>query len=195
MAESESRDRILSSACTLFHRKGYTGVGVADICASAGVVKGSFYHFFPAKQDLLGDVLRHNWEVTGGALGRLLESDGSGRERIRRFLDLVVGHAARMHETGGSILGCNIGVLASELGPALPDVQPQLKHIFEAWLDYLERLVEAGRQDGSIGPGGEARDIAQALLASIQGMSVLGRTFNDPHMLQTVADRAMDQIP
>ena len=34
-------------------RGGYTAVSVQDICQHAGVNKGSFYYFFPAKRDLV----------------------------------------------------------------------------------------------------------------------------------------------
>ena len=54
---SETRDRILTTARCLFHARGYNDVGVNDICAEARVVKGSFYHFFPTKEDLLHAVL------------------------------------------------------------------------------------------------------------------------------------------
>jgi AcrR family transcriptional regulator len=37
----------------LFHERGYLGASVDDIVAAAGVTKGSFYHHFESKADLL----------------------------------------------------------------------------------------------------------------------------------------------
>jgi AcrR family transcriptional regulator len=46
----ETRNKILESAYQLFSRNGYDTTSVADICQSAGVSKGAFYHHFPTKQ-------------------------------------------------------------------------------------------------------------------------------------------------
>lgn len=188
----ETRERIVQAARKLFHEKGYTAVGVADLCAEAGVVKGSFYHFFPGKSDLLVEVTRRNWSMTRDALAHLLDSPGPGRERIRTFMEMIVATARRMKKEDGFIYGCNIGVLASELGAASPAV---LGEIFQQWHAALVQLVEAGKSDGSIAPTVDARTAASALLASIQGMSTLGRTFNDPAMLESIAGSALAQVP
>jgi len=191
----ETRDRILSAARRLFHVKGYTAVGVADICRQAGVVKGSFYHFFPSKAELLNDVLRGNWNAVAAALASLENAPGPARDKIARFFNLIVGFGKKMHDEYGVIYGCNIGVVAGELGTtAAQDANPY-RDIFTQWRAALIRLVEAGRADGSIASDSDAAVVASALLASIQGMSVMGRTFNDPAMLADIAAQAMTQVP
>ena len=49
---SDARSRLIESAFALWFRRSYADVGVSEICAAAGVQKGSFYHFFPSKTDL-----------------------------------------------------------------------------------------------------------------------------------------------
>lgn len=190
-----TRDRILETARRLFHERGYTAVGVADLCREAGVVKGSFYHFYPAKADLLAAVLKRNWKVLQSALETLEHAPGSGREAIARLFGMVVDHARHMAGECGTILGCNIGSVASELGPADQAVRAGLQDIFGQWLDALERMVQRGREDGSIATETDPRALARSLLAQIQGMSVLGRTYGDADMLQAIADCAVAQIP
>ena len=46
----ETRNHILDAAYRLFSQEGYDATGVAELCASAGVSKGAFYHHFPSKQ-------------------------------------------------------------------------------------------------------------------------------------------------
>ncbi|HEX2313164.1 MAG TPA: TetR/AcrR family transcriptional regulator [Thermomonospora sp.] len=48
-----ARDRILATAAALFYAEGIRAVGVDRIIAEAGVAKATFYHHFPAKDDLV----------------------------------------------------------------------------------------------------------------------------------------------
>jgi AcrR family transcriptional regulator len=53
----ETRNRILEAATQLFSKTGYDATGVAEICQSAGVSKGAFYHHFPTKQAVFIELL------------------------------------------------------------------------------------------------------------------------------------------
>ncbi len=46
----ETRSRILEAAVERFSSAGYNAASVDDICSTAGVSKGAFYHHFPTKQ-------------------------------------------------------------------------------------------------------------------------------------------------
>jgi TetR/AcrR family transcriptional repressor of nem operon len=50
-AAPDTRSRILSTARGLFHGRSDSDVGVKEICDRTGVLKGSFYYFFPSKRD------------------------------------------------------------------------------------------------------------------------------------------------
>ncbi len=49
----DTRQRIVDSAVDLLHRVGYGSLRVDDITEHAGVGKGTFYHHFDSKQDVL----------------------------------------------------------------------------------------------------------------------------------------------
>ena len=55
---SDARERLIESARELIYARGYNSVGVEEICQHAGVNKGSFYHFYASKRDLVLDVIR-----------------------------------------------------------------------------------------------------------------------------------------
>jgi AcrR family transcriptional regulator len=48
-----ARQRILDAASELFYQNGIRATGVASIIAHAGVAKATFFHHFPAKNDLV----------------------------------------------------------------------------------------------------------------------------------------------
>jgi len=53
LAQSELRAIIYAAAIERFREKGYARTTVDEIVATAGVAKGTFFNFFPAKLDVL----------------------------------------------------------------------------------------------------------------------------------------------
>ena len=47
------RKTIEAAALELFHKDGYDAVKVQDICDACGITKPTFYHYVPAKDDIL----------------------------------------------------------------------------------------------------------------------------------------------
>ena len=56
----ETRALIINCAVETFTATGYDATGVAEICRSAGISKGAFYHHFPSKQALFLELL-NDW--------------------------------------------------------------------------------------------------------------------------------------
>lgn len=70
---------ILSSARTLFSEKGYDGTAVEEICALAGVAKGTFFYYFESKQFIVRYILSMQMEEYRDKL----------REQIDTFKDAI----------------------------------------------------------------------------------------------------------
>lgn len=56
MKEKNTKSKIVEAAWSLFYEKGYDNTTVDDIIAKSGTSKGSFYHYFPAKDSLMGSL-------------------------------------------------------------------------------------------------------------------------------------------
>lgn len=63
MTNENSKEVILHNAIVLFSQKGYEGVGVQEICESAGITKPTLYYFFKNKQGLLEAVVSFKGEA------------------------------------------------------------------------------------------------------------------------------------
>ena len=55
----ERRREIVSTAEHLFYQQGYTQTSVRDIIDAVGIAKGTFYHYFDSKVDLLDELVEH----------------------------------------------------------------------------------------------------------------------------------------
>ncbi len=80
------RNQLLHTAGTLFMEKGYEAVSIQEIIDAVGVAKGTFYHYFRSKEDLLNElILTQAEQAIGQILPIIEEQDLSAAERFNRF--------------------------------------------------------------------------------------------------------------
>ena len=80
-------NRIIEAATALFWRSGYHAVSVDAICGAALVQKGSLYHAFGSKADLLTVVIQQIWERDRGEIEKIYLTDDPLLEKLRNHLE------------------------------------------------------------------------------------------------------------
>ena len=89
--EPAVRRRLVEAAVRLFAEKGYENASVSEIVAAAGVTKGSMYHYFQAKDDLLFEIYHGVLAMQQDRLERLAGGPGTAVDRLRAVaVDVVV---------------------------------------------------------------------------------------------------------
>jgi AcrR family transcriptional regulator len=87
--KKQTKESIIKHAIALFKQKGYENVTVEEITAACGIAKGTFFNYFPKKEQIL-------LHITDTYMDRLHEivyrkHEGSLKDRVMRiFCDLVV---------------------------------------------------------------------------------------------------------
>ncbi|HKN00391.1 MAG TPA: TetR/AcrR family transcriptional regulator [Candidatus Binataceae bacterium] len=61
-SEHESKTKLLDATLKMVRTKGYAATRIEDVCAEAGVTKGSFFHHFKSKEDL-GLAAAAHWDA------------------------------------------------------------------------------------------------------------------------------------
>ena len=80
------RAEILEVAQRLFFQKGYRQTSVQDIIAEIGIAKGTFYHYFSSKQDLLDGMIDRMIDQTLQSLEPVVADAQLGAvEKFERF--------------------------------------------------------------------------------------------------------------
>jgi AcrR family transcriptional regulator len=85
----ERMQELLDAAAALFVEKGYQRTTVQDILDRVGVAKGTFYHYFEAKVDLLHELAERFMETMNEELSIIAVREGcSAMDKLRLITEL-----------------------------------------------------------------------------------------------------------
>ena len=136
-------DELLEAALHIFAERGYANTKLEDIAARVGVTKGTIYHYFATKEDLLLRALEHYHDRAFQPLEEVLgERRGPISATIRRFLRRAFG---QLDPERLSVLTLLVQGVAREV--------PQ---VYYRWLEtgpvrgwrILAELIERGKASG-----------------------------------------------
>jgi TetR/AcrR family transcriptional repressor of nem operon len=179
---SDARPKILQAGRELMARRGYTALGVAEICATAGVPKGSFYYFFDSKQALAAAVIEEHWATQRAQWAELLGGDKPPLERLRDLFDATTEVQRTAQKETGAVTGCLFGNLALELSTQDSAIRDRLQEIFEEQITMVTAVVDLARQHGDTQIT-DTHEAARALVAQLEGMVLFAKLLNDPAQL------------
>jgi TetR/AcrR family transcriptional repressor of nem operon len=171
---TQTRERLVRTAGELFWTQGYAQTGVSSIMKHARATSGSFYHFFPTKDDLLLAVL--------DAVGDHLESEilqpaeEASNEPVRRVMALADAYRASV-APDSTTFGIPVGALTCELGTGH---EPALRRLDEIYGWFTARVAEwfKGEQESRWG-GLTGQDLAGFVIASLEGSASMAKANRD----------------
>lgn len=186
---SEAKENLIKSAIELIGTRSYNAVGVQELCEHAGVKKGSFYHFFPSKRDLTIEALDAMWQrFKDELLDPICDSDATAVDKFSALIKGSYEYQSSAKDCFGCVTGCGIGNLALELSTQDELIRKKIEEIFEEWAEYFERVIVQAVDQGVLPAETDPRATSQAILAYIEGVSLLSKTFNDPGMINRLGE-------
>jgi TetR/AcrR family transcriptional regulator, mexJK operon transcriptional repressor len=170
------RDQIRTHAQRLFLARGFAGTSTDAIAAAAGVSKQTLYVYYPSKEELLADVLRHL--IHEDPRHRLLAPDrarGATADEVRQALAILARNLI------DSLMQPDYLALMRVVIAETPRL-PHLGSLFrttvpEGVLGQIRAILEEGQAHGVIAPidaDAASRMLAGALLtyAILDGLLV-----------------------
>jgi TetR/AcrR family transcriptional regulator, transcriptional repressor for nem operon len=177
----DSRTALLHAARDLIFTRSFEHVGTAEICERAGVRKGSLYHFFSSKEDLVLAMLDQLMvEFEREVLVPSLERPGSIRERVDAFVQAIHAFEAAVHRESGHLPGCPFGNLIVETGTYSPGLRQAVKRHLDRVAGHFQRCLQEGVDHGELPAQTDAHALAERWLALMEGILVMAKVDQDP---------------
>lgn len=176
-------ETIILEALKLFRQKSYFNTSMSDIAEACGLQKGSLYHYFPSKEDLMKRVIKmvHEFFKTN-VFAHAYDKSVAPQQRLENLF--LAAEKVFLDEQTGSLLG-NMGVETALMAPEFNTlVQRFFLDFFHAVKTiYLDKYSEA-----------VANELAERSVAEIEGSLMFSRVFNDHNYLKNTTKRILNRI-
>ncbi len=167
-----TRERVYQAAMAEFHRVGFARAQLDRIARAAGVVRGTFYHHFPSKEDVLRETTRRVSDSIADRIAALDSRDTPLREVLSVVEEGILDTEATMGKT--ELLR---DVLAVQLRAPVADPAE--------FVEPMRLVVELEAQFDEAARRGELRtDLAGGQLAGMLLSSIFGLMSGRPGTLE-----------
>lgn len=182
----DRKARIITAAAGLMYERGIRGTSVDDILAASGSGKSQFYHYFPDKSALVAEVL-------GYQLDQIL--DEQSRLRLDSYDDIAIWfeRLVAMHHARG-LHGCPLGSLASEAAAQGEQLREIAAAAFGRWELSVATALEEMRRRGEIADSVDPAELAEAVIAIIQGGYLVSSVKGDVRPMRAALQVALRQL-
>jgi len=180
---SDMKERLTDAALDLIWHNSYGTTSVDAICERAGAKKGSFYYFFKSKSELTAAALEAEWNKRKADMDALFSPTVPPLERFDRYFDYVHDRLAELQKACGSILGCPLLTIGSEVGTQDEGVRDTVDRIWNRKIKYFESAIRDADAQGLIeAPDPEGK--AKMLFACYHGTLTQARIQNDVELIR-----------
>jgi AcrR family transcriptional regulator len=146
--KSSTRDKVLSTALSLFTKKGYFSTSMRDITGESAVSTGSVYHYFKDKEGVAAALYQSMIERMRESLHNIASTNDSAHDQCRAVISLLF----KIAEEEPEIMSFMLYTKHHEF---LPDERPVCS---SEPFEIMRSMVQFGMDNGEI----EKRDVLVA---------------------------------
>lgn len=187
MSNPQTRELLFEVALNLIWQSGYNAVGVNEICRSAGVTKGSFYHHFDSKAALFKQATEFYMEQVKADLDSIMSPVHEPLEKLKMFLGFMVEH--KFGRGPDNVPGCAYLSAGSQQCPkSEPQIHEALQNMLNMGLVYNIALLRDLQGQGYLEDGVDLERSARYMHQYMQGALIHAKVLH-------LADQVAKDLP
>jgi TetR/AcrR family transcriptional repressor of nem operon len=170
--QHESKAKLLDATIKVVRSKGFAATRIEDVCAEAGLTKGSFFHHFKSKEDLA---------LAAAARWQAFAADffaSAPYHELPDPLDRLIGYVEfRKSILTGDLpeFTCFAGTIIQEAYRTHPDITAACERTISQAAERLVADIRAAMRKYRVRGGWTAESLAQHILAVLQGGFILAK--------------------
>jgi TetR/AcrR family transcriptional regulator, transcriptional repressor for nem operon len=184
--QHESKTKFLNAALHVIRTKGYTATRIEDVCETAGLTKGSFFHHFKSKEDLALAAAEHWSALTSGAFASApYRSLPDPLDRLLAYVDF------RKAILRGELpdFTCFVGTMVQEVYETHPAIREACDKSIGDHAAVVEAdIAEAMHKYGIEALEWTAKSLALYTQAVFQGAFILAKAKHSPDVAADCID-------
>ena len=187
----ESKARILDAALRVIRTKGYSATTIDDVCATAGLTKGSFFHHFKSKDELALAATAHFAEMADGLFAAApYRTPPDPRERVIGYVKF------RKSILTGDLpeFTCLLGTLVQEAYETHPAIREACDKYISAHAALVEQDIAAAKRICAPKAKWSPASLALFTQAALQGAFILAKAKHGPQIAAECIDHLQRYI-
>ncbi len=186
-----SKTKILDAALQVIRTKGYTATTIDDICAAAGVTKGSFFHHFGGKVELALAAVEHWNTMTGGLFATAhYQQITDPRDRLLAYIDF------RKDLVQGDLpdFTCLLGTMVQETFETNPPIRDACNGGIALHTQTVAAMAAAAKARYAPDSDWDPETLAYYTQAVIQGAFILAKAQGSPRLALSCIDQLRSHV-
>jgi TetR/AcrR family transcriptional regulator, transcriptional repressor for nem operon len=170
------KEKILNAALSVIRCKGYEATTVDDLCASAGVTKGAFFHHFKSKEEMAVEAANHWSRVTNQLF------DSAPYRKIPDPLNRVLGYVDfRKSILQGELaeFTCLVGTMVQETYDSSSPIRDACARSIFGHAADVAKDIEAAKKLYAPKAKWSAESLAHYIQSVLQGSFILAKAKNN----------------
>jgi TetR/AcrR family transcriptional repressor of lmrAB and yxaGH operons len=176
---SPTRDQILQTTASLLEKQGCHATGLNEIIRESSTPKGSLYYYFPeGKEQLVSEAVLQAGHTMADRIRAHLAGETPPAQAIYDFVLRIADNV----EVSSFAAGSPLTAVAMETATTSPRINAACRAAFDLLIAAFEdKLLASGLE------AQRASNLAQFIIAAIEGGVILSRTMHSAEPLRVVA--------